>query len=43
MDSIQLNSLASSMYACIFEIQQNIFNEGDIDDWLCIIKEGEVQ
>ena len=43
MDSIQLNSLASSMYACIFEIQQNIFNEGDIDDCLYIIKEGEVQ
>ena len=43
MDSIQLNSLASSMYACTFEIQQNIFNEGDIDDCLYIIKEGEVQ
>ena len=43
MDSIQLNSLASSMYNCIYEIQQNIFNEGDVDDCLYIIKEGEVQ
>ena len=43
MDSIQLNSLASSMYACTFEIQQTIFNEGDVDDCLYIIKDGEVQ
>ena len=43
MDSIQLNSLASSMYACTFEIQQTIINEGDVDDCLYIIKEGEVQ
>ena len=42
MENIKLNSIASSMYNCTFDIGQNIFKEGDIGDSLFIIKNGEV-
>ena len=42
MDNIKLNSIATSMYNCTFDIGQNIFKEGDIGDSLFIIKNGEV-
>ena len=42
MENIKLNSIASSMYNCTFDIGQNIFKEGDIGDSLFIIKKGEV-
>ena len=42
MENVKLNSIASSMYNCTFDIGQNIFKEGDIGDSLFIIKNGEV-
>ena len=42
MENVKLNSIASSMYKCTFDIGQNIFKEGDIGDSLFIIKFGEV-
>ena len=42
MENIKLNSIASSMYNCTFDVGQNIFKEGDIGDSLFIIKNGEV-
>ena len=42
MDNIKLNSIATSMYNCTFDIGQNIFKEGDFGDSLFIIKKGEV-
>ena len=42
MENIKINSIASAMYNCTFDVGQNIFKEGDIGDSLFIIKKGEV-
>ena len=42
MDNIKLNFLASSMFKCVYDINENIFKKGDLGDSLYIIKSGEV-
>ena len=43
LENIQLNSLASSMYKCTFDIGEYVFYEGDIGDSVYIIKDGELE
>ena len=42
LNSIQLNNVANSMYKCEFNINQNIFKQGDKGESLFIIKKGVV-
>ena len=42
LSSIQVNNVANSMYKCEFNINQNIFTEGDKGESLFIIKKGVV-
>ena len=42
LSSIQLNNVANSMYKCEFNINQNIFTQGDKGESLFIIKKGVV-
>ena len=43
LENIQLNSLASSMFKCTFDIGEYVFYEGDIGDSVYIIKDGELE
>ena len=43
LENVQLNSLASSMFKCTFDIGEYVFYEGDIGDSVYIIKDGELE